>query len=91
MTVKLNGTIRIPVNQQAKMLPLMEDHIAATLKEVGNMSFAITQDATDPEIFHVSEEFVDQGAFDFHQKRGGASPWGIESKELKRDFKISRD
>jgi len=89
MTVKLSGTLRIPMAQQSKMLPLMDDHIRATRDEAGNISFVISKDAHDPEIFHVSEEFVDQSAFDFHQKRGAASAWGIASKELVRDFKIS--
>lgn len=86
MTVKLTGTIIIPHERQNELLPLLEDHIAASRAEAGNLKFEITKDHADPEIFHLSEEFADEEAFAFHQKRGGASPWGSASKDLTRNF-----
>jgi len=89
MTVKLTGTIIIPMDQQNRLLPFLNDHIKASQNEPGNLRFEITQDPDNPEIFHLDEEFTDEDAFAFHQKRGGASPWGEHSKELIRDFQKS--
>lgn len=86
MTVKLTGTIHIPIDQQDVLLPLLEDHIAASRAETGNLRFDITQDKNSPEVFHLDEEFVDEDAFSHHQTRGSASPWGVKSKDLTRNF-----
>lgn len=86
MTVKLNGTITIPLDAQSELLPLLEDHIAASRAEPGNLKFEISQDKSDPEIFHLNEEFADDEAFAFHQSRGAATPWGSASKDLERNF-----
>ena len=91
MTVKLTGSIIIPMDQQADLLPLLKNHIAASLAEPGNMRFEINQDPLDKETFHLDEEFVDQAAFEYHQKRGGASPWGQRSVDLVRDFHKTED
>ncbi len=91
MTVKLTGTIVIQADMQSRLLPLLNDHIEASRAEPGNLKFVITQDKTDPSVFHLDEEFTDEDAFAFHQKRGGASPWGEASKDLIRDFKKTED
>lgn len=86
MAFHLTGTLRIPKDLQSELLPLLDDHIAATRDEPGCRSFDVTQDKNDPETFHLAEIFDDEDAFAFHQKRGGASPWGIAAKDLERDF-----
>ncbi|MHA3913637.1 putative quinol monooxygenase [Halovulum sp. GXIMD14793] len=85
--VRLTGTIIIPMEEQAQMQPLLDAHIRLTRQEPGCLLFEVTQDDADPAVFHVSELFEDQAAFDFHQTRGGASPWGQQSGHLVRDFK----
>ena len=91
MTVKLTGTIIIPKDQQETLLPLLDDHIAASRAEPGNLRFEISQDPENAEVFHLDEAFKDEAAFAFHQDRGGASPWGQASRELVRDFKKISD
>ena len=91
MSVKLTGTIEIPLDQQPKLMPLLNDHIAASRSEPGNLKFDITQDDQNPAIFHLDEEFEDAAAFAYHQERGGASPWGGASKHLVRDFTKAED
>jgi len=91
MTIKLTGTINIPLEQHETLIPLLSRHVLESRKEPGNIRFEIAQDEEDPEIFHLDEEFTDEEAFEFHQKRGAASPWGEQSKDLKRDFEKSGD
>lgn len=91
MTVKLTGTIIIPLEEHESLLPLLSHHVLESRKEPGNIRFEIEQDQEDPEVFHLDEEFVDQDAFDDHQTRGAASPWGERSKHLKRDFTKTDD
>lgn len=84
MTVKLSGTIRIPRARHAELLPLLDDHVAASRSEPGCRHFTISADHHDPELFHLSEEFDDEAAFVHHQTRGWNSPWGPAAKDLKR-------
>jgi putative acetyltransferase len=84
--VRLTGTIIMPHDQQARLLPLLQNHIALTRQEPGCLHFDVTQDDKAPETFHVSELFSDEGAFAQHQQNGAARPWGSASANLIRDF-----
>ncbi len=86
MTIKLTGTIIIPMDQQPRFLPLLDDHIAASRAEPGNLKFDITKDSGNPEVFHLDEAFTDAAAFEHHQTRTKSSPWGLQSQGLARDF-----
>ncbi len=86
MTVKLKGTITIPIERLDHMMPLLATHVLESRKEDGNIRFEITQDEKDPEIFHLEEEFTDEEAFAFHKTRSEASPWGKQSTDLERNF-----
>ena len=84
--VRLTGTIKIPLDQQASLVPLLNEHIALTRAEPGCIYFDVTQDPDTPEVFHVSELFTDEAAFTAHQANGAARPWGPASAGLTRDF-----
>lgn len=84
--VRLTGTITIPREQQAQLVPLLEEHIALTRQEPGCLHFDVTQDSSAPEVFHVAELFTDEAAFSAHQANGAARRWGPASANLARDF-----
>ena len=84
--VRLTGTITIPLDRQAVLVPLLDNHIALTRGEPGCIYFDVTQDPDTPEVFHVSELFTDETAFAAHQANGAARPWGPASADLVRDF-----
>jgi quinol monooxygenase YgiN len=84
--VRLTGTIIIPVDEQPRFRPLLDDHVRLTDEEPGCLEFSVEQDPDRPEIFHVRELFESEAAFADHQARGGASPCGEQSAHLVRDF-----
>ncbi|KJZ20113.1 putative quinol monooxygenase [Loktanella sp. S4079] len=84
--IRLTGTIVIPMDQLEELVPLLEEHIILTRKEPGCLHFDVTQDAETPELFHVSELFIDACAFDAHQRKGAQRRWGAASADLDRDF-----
>lgn len=84
--IALTGHLHIPMDEQAQFKPLLDAHIAATKAEPGCLFFEVTQDMKDPALFHVSECFRDQAAYDFHQQRGACTPWGKSSRHLQRKF-----
>lgn len=84
--VRLTGTIIIPVDEQAQLVPLLDEHTRLTRQEPGCLEFSVEQDAERREVFHVRELFESEAAFAHHQARGGASPWGRQSGHLARDF-----
>jgi len=84
--VALTGTIIIPTDMQAALIPLLEQHKAFTRQEPGCLKFDVTQDTDDSTLFHVDELFEDEAAFAHHQSEGAARPWGAASKNLTRDF-----
>ena len=85
--VTLTGTIIIPVERQAECLPLLDEHTHLTRQEPGCLKFDVTQDDSDPTLFHVDELFENESAFAHHQSAGAARPWGHASKNLARNFK----
>ncbi len=84
--IELKGTIIIPLEAQNEALPALEAHIEATRQEAENVIFEVTQDETDPELFHVYEEFLSQAGFEEHQRLAKARPWGAVSQNFVRDF-----
>ena len=84
--IRLTGTITMPLSEQERCRPLLDQHVVLTRAEPGCLKFDVVQDPENPEAFNVSELFADADAFDHHQTRTGASEWGLQSKHLKRDF-----
>ncbi len=60
-------------------------HVALTLAEPGCALFEVTQTA-DPLIWDVVERFTDRAAFEAHQSRVAASPWGRHTRGIRRDY-----
>lgn len=84
--IRLNGIITIPLAEQERFKPLLDQHIALTRGEPGCIKFDVTNDEAAPDAFRVSELFTNAAAFDHHQTRTKASEWGLQSGHLKRDF-----
>lgn len=87
----LKGTITVPDDKLAEMPTMAAEHIRLTRDEPGNIVFDITQDATDPNTWHVYEEFVDKPAFEAHQARNRASAWWQFALDFPRDFQFTEE
>lgn len=84
--VELTGRITIPAAEHAEMVPLFEEHARLSRGEPGCLRFEVTPDPRNPELFRVSELFVDEAAFEAHGARTRASDWGRRSAHLVRKF-----
>lgn len=67
----------------------LDRHIALTRAEPGCLHFEV-EPTIDPLMWTVQQRFVDQSAFDAHQRRVKASDWGRATAGIKRDYVISR-
>lgn len=65
-------------------------HEKLTKQETGCLIFKVLQDQSDPNKFNVYEEFIDQNSFDNHQSRVKSSNWGNVTKNVQRDYQITR-
>lgn len=88
--VILEGTIMVPNDDLEAVLQELPIHIEKTLNEEGCAIFKVTQYEKDQTIFHVYEEFLSQEDFDFHQERVRNSHWGKITKNITRDYKITK-
>lgn len=86
--VTLTGFIEIPAGDRARLLPLLDEHIRLTRAEPGCLAFAVTETKPGSGRFAVAERFRDRAAFDAHRARASASPWGLASRHLKRDYAV---
>jgi quinol monooxygenase YgiN len=86
--VTLTGWIAIPAGEQDRVLPLLDEHVRLTRAEPGCLAFAVTRTPEHPERFAVAERFRDREAFDAHQRRSAASPWGAATRHLRRNYRI---
>ena len=84
--VELTGRITSPAAEQAEMVPLFEEHARLSRGEPGCLRFEVTPDPRNPEVFAVSEFFIDETAFEAHGARTRASEWGRQSAHLVRKF-----
>ena len=87
--IELTGTIIIPRADYPRAEKPLQDHIMATRVEAGNIVFEVSQDAANPELFHVFEQFLDMDSFELHQKLGAEREWGKVSKDFVRDFEVA--
>jgi quinol monooxygenase YgiN len=86
--VYLTGHIDVPADRMQSVLAALPEHISRTRAEVGNISFDVTPCAQVTGRLLVSESFVDQAAFDFHQARTKASAWAAVTKGIARAYRI---
>lgn len=88
--IRLTGTLdssRAP-EPVRRALPA---HIAASRSEPGCLRFEVREDPEHPGLFHVSESFTDQAAFDAHQTRTADSAWGRITAGFPRKYGIKSD
>jgi len=87
--VFLNGYLDVPTDRLDQVRAALPQHIALTRAETGCVAFDVTEDASVPGRFTVSETFVDQTAFDTHQARTKASDWFRVTEGIPRHYSIT--
>lgn len=84
--VTLTGTLTCANADEANLVRrLLPAHIAASRAEPGCLRFDVTPRACG-RVWDVSEEFTCAAAFDAHQRRTQASPWGSATAHIMRAF-----
>jgi len=86
--VTLTGELRCAdADQAARVRAHLPEHIALTRAEPGCIAFDVTP-TTDAGVWRVEERFIDEAAFDAHQRRVAASSWGRETVGIPRSYVI---
>lgn len=86
--VHLSGQLRCAdANQAESVRGHLPEHLRATRAEAGCLSFEVTPTA-DPLVWDVQEWFSDRLAFERHQARVAASPWGAATAAITRDYSV---
>jgi len=86
--VILRGELRCADPGEAERVRAhLADHIALTRAEPGCLAFDVTPTETDG-VWSVRERFVDEAAFDLHQRRVASSTWGRETAGIQRFYVI---
>lgn len=88
-TVLLKGHIDVPADRLEQVSAALVAHIDLTRSERGCLFFNVDPCDVNAQRFIVSEAFVDQDAFDAHQKRAGSSPWAEVSTGIPREYEIT--
>lgn len=83
---RLQGHIDVPADRLEAVSEALKQHIKLTREEAGCIFFNVDACANVTGRFLVSEAFVDEAAFDFHQTRAGASPWAEITAGIPRHF-----
>ncbi|WP_295836765.1 DUF4440 domain-containing protein [uncultured Microbacterium sp.] len=87
--VTLTGELRCADAGEAERVRAhLDEHIALTRAETGCLAFDVTPAATDG-VWRVSERFVDETAFDAHQRRVAQSTWGRETAGIERAYVVT--
>ena len=86
--VLLDGYIAVPAGRVAAVAAALPEHVRLTREEPGCLHFSVTVCKDTPGRFLVSETFVDQAAFDAHQKRAAGSPWAEVTRGIARHYDI---
>lgn len=86
-TFRLEGHIDVPAERLSQVGEALKEHIELTRAEEGCIFFNVDPCSEIEGRFLVSEAFVDEAAFNFHQERAGASPWAVASAGVPRDYK----
>ncbi len=84
---RLEGHIDVPADRIAKVSEALKEHIKLTREEAGCIFFNVDACSEVAGRFLVSEAFVDEAAFQFHQTRAGESPWAEASAGVPREYK----
>lgn len=87
--VILQGYILVSESELRVVKQELVTHSELTKQEPGCIKFDVTQDKSNPNKFHVYEEFTNQDAFTHHQDRVKNSYWGIVTKNVSRHYQIN--
>ncbi len=88
--IRLTGHILVPEKDMSSVLEALPRHIELTRAEPGCLVFNVTQDASDPRVFHVYEVFFGSAALEYHQDRVNSSEWGALTQGVERHYKIAK-
>jgi quinol monooxygenase YgiN len=83
---RLEGYIEVPDDRIEAVRDALDDHVRLTRGEKGCIFFNVNPCPDHKGRFLVSEAFVDETAFKFHQTRAGSSPWAEVTAGIKRSY-----
>ena len=88
--IALSGTLQCANEEEAELVRChLAEHVRLTHDELGCLAFSVTETA-NPMVWQVEEEFRDEAAFEFHQRRVAASAWGVATEGITRDYVVKR-
>lgn len=87
MTIRLSGTLTCNASELETVRSALPEQIRLSRAEPGCLEFEIRESA--PGVFNLSEEFMDQAAFEAHLTRTRASTWWQLTAHMPRNFKVS--
>lgn len=85
----LEGHIVVSDRDLAAVMAELPTHIQLTRQEEGCLRFDVTQSPHAENVFFVSEEFIDQAAFEAHQRRVKSSDWGRVASNVERHYQVT--
>ena len=87
----VGGSVRIPENKVAELLPAAQTIIAATRKEAGCIVYSFAFDVVDKGLLRIYEEWESLAHLEAHLKQPHMLPWraklaevGASDRKLKR-------
>ena len=87
--VHLSGRLLCASAEEADVVRRhLPEHLRLTRAERGCLAFEVTP-TDDPLTWRVEEQFVDRAAFDAHQRRTRASPWGAATAAIRRAYDVT--
>lgn len=86
--IRLTGTLLCASEEEAAIVRShLPDHKRLTRAEPGCTVFEVLE-SPNPLVWDVSEEFVDEPAFEAHQQRVSNSPWGRATAGIVRRYSV---
>ncbi len=90
MPVHVSGHLICKNKSEVELIRMyLPQHRALTQAEPGCLLFEV-EETEHPLIWRVNESFMDQKALEAHQARLKHSIWGEKTKEIARDYDITR-
>ena len=89
--ISLQGHIMVPQDRLEAVRSALPLHISLSRKELGCLSFNVTESSIETGRFNVNERFSDQDSFDAHQKRGATSAWAEITAGIPRHYTVTKD
>ncbi|TCP60554.1 antibiotic biosynthesis monooxygenase [Rhodovulum bhavnagarense] len=89
MGVILSGYFKVPPAHLDAVRAALPLHVRLSRAETGCLCFDITEDAEEPGLFNVYEEFTDADALRAHRRRCDASDWAWVSRDIQRHYTVT--